>query len=232
MDFEGGTPGKVVVSDVAFVQDTNREILVVGASTDNNIVLVDLETFETRKLNLAPGVLESTGGGARMLEWAVGTDCVWVNGGEAEELYIIKIPGGIDSAVLDNQISGIPSGNMLFVNNFERVRAAALAQGLGAAATSSSSSSSATEAEMNLGLLSTASASSGYSSNGDSNSTLAVVGVVLGALGLIAGLGALYLVVSQKNLEPATAKKGDVERPVDETHVDITARSLGSKQVN
>ena len=48
MDFEGGIPGKTVVSDVAFVQDENREILIVGASTDNNVVLVDLSTFETR----------------------------------------------------------------------------------------------------------------------------------------------------------------------------------------
>merc|ERR1711935_730273 len=75
MDFEGGTPGKTVVSDVAFVQDENREILIVGASTDNNVVLVDLTSDPpaTRKLNLSPDVVESTGGGARNLEWAIDT---------------------------------------------------------------------------------------------------------------------------------------------------------------
>ena len=124
MDFEGGTPGKTVVSDVAFVQDQEREILIVGASTDNNIVLVDLETFATRKLNVAPSVAESTGGGSRNLEWAVGTDYVWVNGGESKEAYVLKIPGGINSASVDKTLTGIAAGNMLFVNNYERMRAA------------------------------------------------------------------------------------------------------------
>ena len=229
MNFEGGTPGKTVVSDVAFVQDGNREILVIGASTDNDVVLVDLKTFKTRKLDLAPNEVESTGGGARYLEWAVGTDYVWVNGGEAEHAYVLKIPGGIDSASVDRQINGVRSGNMLFVNNYEKIRAMALAQGLVASSSVGSSAAGSNDLAMLSGADGTAflsaSSAASASSDGDSGNALAVVGVVLGALGLVAGLGALLLVTNQKNAQPVPPKRDDVEEAMD-------VKTLGSKRVN
>merc|ERR1711935_204381 len=243
VDFEGGTPGKTVVSDVAFIQDENREILVVGASTDNNIVLVDLTTLETRKLNLAPGVTESTGGGARYLEWAVGTDYVWVNGGESQEAYIIKIGGGIESAVVDRTLTGVSAGNMLFVNNYERMRAAALAQGIAntentvqvsSNPTMSSSSSSTSDAAANAdsssdGMTSSSSSKASVAEEDSTSSTTGVLGIIFGALGLIAGLSALALTLQQKNAAPAleTAAKQDVEQAFA-----VETKSLGSKQVN
>jgi len=200
VDFEGGAKGKSAVQDVAFVQDGNREILIVGSKDDNNIVLVDLKTFTTRKLNLAPGVAESTGGGARYMEWAVGTEYVWVNGGEAKEAYVIKITGGIDTAVLHRTLTNVASGNLLFVNNYERMRGVAAAQGIANTVASDESSSK--------------------------SDVLSVVAVVLGSLGLVAGFGALALVMSQKNTATALAapKKPDVEMAGD--------KSLGSKLVN
>lgn len=214
VDFEGGTPGKTVVSDVAFVQDQEREILIVGASTDNNLVLVDLETFATRKLNVAPAVAESTGGGSRNVEWAVGTDYVWVNGGESKEAYVIKIPGGIDSASVDRTLTDIAAGNMLFVNNFERMRAANMAQGI----VNTENKIQATP------ISSTSNASLASTGNSD---VLPIVAVVLGAIGLVAGLGALALVMNQKNTASALAMppKKDVEEAIE-------AKSLGSKRVN
>lgn len=220
MDFEGGTDRKTVASDVAWVQDKDREILIVGASTDNNIVLVDLKTFDTRKLNLAPGVIETTGGRSRNLEWAVGTDYVWVNGGEAKEAYIIKITGGIDTAVLDRTLTGVAAGNMLFVNNYERMRAVALAQGMEhthniVPVAPNTSTETKTVAQTAASTVSS-----------DSNNAMSVVAVVLGSLGLVAGFGALALVMSQKSTASALAapKKPDVEMAGD--------KSLGSKLVN
>jgi len=218
VDFEGGTPGKTVVSDVAFVQDDTREILVVGASTDNHIVLIDLlkNSFETRKLNVAPDVVESTGGGARHLEWAVGTDYVWVNGGEAEEAYIIYIPDGIDSAVLDRTIPNIPAGNMLFVNNYERVM---MQESYNAASAAQSNSNSAAAVEKRDTMTA-------------DDDVLTIAAIVLGALGLVAGLGALLLVNHRNSAAmavamPATTRNTDVEQPLQED-----GKSLGSKQVN
>jgi len=69
--------------------------------------------YATRKINVAPGVAKSTGGGACNLEWTIGT----------KEAYILKIPGGIDSAVVDCTLDNIAAGNMLFVNNYERAAA-------------------------------------------------------------------------------------------------------------
>mmetsp|Transcript_21844 Transcript_21844/g.35528 ORF Transcript_21844/g.35528 Transcript_21844/m.35528 type:complete len:196 (-) Transcript_21844:184-771(-) len=195
MDFEGGTPGKTAISDVAFVQDETREILIVGASTDNHVVLVDLKTFETRKLNVAPGVAESTGGGSRKLEWAIGTDYVWVNGGESKEAYILKITGGIETAVVDQTLIGITAGNMLFVNNFERLRE----------------------------VLSTQ-----QSANTDTANVSSIVALVLGSLGLLAGLGSLMVVMNQKN----SASELAVNACLAPGAVDIESKSLGSKMVN
>lgn len=227
VDFEGGTPGKTVVSDVAFVQDENREILIVGASTDNNIVLVDLKTFATRKLDLSPGVSESTGGGSRYLEWAVGTNYFWVNGGESKEAYVVKMEGGIDSASLDRTLTGVTAGNMLFVNNYERMRAAALAQGLSSTANTVQVSSNPTLSSSNVASSSVTSSNAKMVNDTSSNSdVLSIVAIVLGTLGLVAGLGALALVM-QKNNFPAMA--APAKRDVEEA---LEAKSLGSKRVN
>jgi len=197
MTFEGGTPGKTAISDVAFVQDETREILIVGASTDNHVVLVDLKTFSTRKLNVAPGVAESTGGGSRKLEWAVGTDYVWVNGGESKEAYILKITGGIETAVVDQTLTGITAGNMLFVNNFERMRAVVLTQ-------------------------------QSANTDNDNANVSSIVALVLGSLGLLAGLGSLMVVMNQKNSASELAAKTILAPGA----VDIESKSLGSKMVN
>lgn len=233
MNFEGGTPGITVVSDVAFVQDANREILIVGASTDNNIVLVDLKTWATRKINLAPGVAESTGGSSRNLEWAIGTDYVWINGGESKEAYVLKIPGGINTASIDRTLNDIAPGQMLFVNNYERQRAAQMAQGIAAGVQNAVK----TEAESTPTMTTSSSSSSSSMSSSNANVTpesndsdvLSIVAIVLGSIGLVAGLGALALVSSQQNAAAALerskqAPKADVE--------EACAKSLGSKLVN
>merc|ERR1712157_248922 len=198
MNFEGGTPGRTVVSDVAFVQDGNREILIVGASTDNNIVLVDLTTWDTRKINLSPGVAESTGGSARNLEWAIDTDYVWINGGESKEAYVLKIPGGINTASIDRTLNNIAPGQMLFVNNYERVMR------------------ESTYPTMTTSSATTSMFGSSAKSSSDSD-VLSIVAIVLGSIGLVAGLGALALVSSQKSAaaalgaQQAAAPKADVE---------------------
>jgi len=236
VDFEGGTPRKTVVSDVAFVQDENREILLLGASTDNNIVLVDLKTFATRKLNLAPGVVESTGGNQRVMEWAVGTNYVWVNGGESKEAYIIKITGGIETATLDRTLSDVAAGQLVFVNNYERMRAVALAQGIAntqnivqASPNPTISSDSSTDPIVKVSSSNNANDASDDSSSSNSD-VLSVVALILSSLSVVAGFGALALVMSQKNSASALAAVG--KKPDAETADGDGDRSLGSKLVN
>mmetsp|Transcript_9349 Transcript_9349/g.10873 ORF Transcript_9349/g.10873 Transcript_9349/m.10873 type:complete len:587 (-) Transcript_9349:155-1915(-) len=221
VDFTGGTPGKIVISDFAFVQDENRDILVLGASTDNNIVLIDLrsDSMTTRKIDLAPGVAESTGGSSRNLEWAVDTDYVWVDGAESEEQYIIKIPSDINSAKVDRTLGGIASGNMMFVNNYERMRAVVHAT-TAAAATQNTAIVSISSADNDNEM------SSSFSPDNNKSDKLGVAGVVLGSIGLVAGLGAMVLVL---NKEPTSASSLAVPAPKRDVE---EAMSLGSKQVN
>jgi len=209
MNFQGGSAGKQAIADVAFIMDDKREILVVASNTDNNIALIDLKTFQTQKLDLAPGVIESTGGGSRQVEWAVGTDYVWINGGEANEIYVVKVSGGINSAELVNTLTGVRTSQILSVNNFERMRAAALAQG-----------------NINTANPIQSSTNPLQSGSGNNSNTLGIVGLVLGALGLVAGLGALALVMSQK--DTAAVLEAQTKKDVEEA----CGKSLGSKMVN
>jgi len=128
LDFAPGSPRKSVIADFAFVTDDTRNILVIGSSTDNDIVLIDLNNnFRTRKLSLTNAV-ESTGTGKRSIEWAVGTNYVWVDGVATNEVYIIEIPGAsIDDAAVSLTLAEIPGGGqMLYVDNYERKRVANL----------------------------------------------------------------------------------------------------------
>merc|ERR1740124_1888340 len=152
--FKGGSPGSIVVSDYAFVQDGEKNILVLGASTDNDVVIVDLNdspNFRMRKLTLTTE-LESTGDSSRKLEWAVGTNFVWVSGGASEQQYVLEVPDvNIDNVKLLRTINGIASGNMIFVNNYERERMAAMIAKMmlapaGFSASSASSKASSDEA--------------------------------------------------------------------------------------
>lgn len=229
MDFEGGTPGKTVVSDVAFVQDANREILIVGASTDNNIVLVDLKTWATRKINLAPGVAESTGGSSRNLEWAIGTDYVWINGGESKEAYVLKIPGGINTASIDSTLNNIAPGQMLFVNNYERQRAAQMAQGMAAGVQNAMKTETESTPTMTSSSSSMSSSNANVAPESNDSDVLSIVAIVLGSLGLVAGLGALALVSSQQNAAAALERSKQVPKADVE---EACAKSLGSKLVN
>ena len=206
----------------------------VGASTDNDLVLVDLKTFQTRKLNLAPGVAKSTGGGGRHVEWAVDSNYVWVNDGEAKEAYIIKITGGIQTTSLSKTLTSVAAGTMLFVCNYgkrERMKAEFAKAASTFVASSASSSSSKKESESELTPSSSNASSSLLEDGGDevvdSDNVLSVVGVILGALGLLARISALALVSSAQKASAASdlPKTNDVKQATD-------VKTLGSKRVS
>ena len=76
--------------------------------------------FHTHKVALTDAA-ESTGGPERQLEWAVGTDFVWVTGGDAMELYMVEVPANnMADARVVKTITNVASGDLLFVDNFAR----------------------------------------------------------------------------------------------------------------
>jgi len=112
-----------VISDVAFIQDENRNFLVVAAgSTSNDVVFVDLDDpdLATFHVTLSDDSEATASAGGRNVEWARGTDYVWINGGEVEKMYVVKVGNTINSAVLVKSISGIIDGKVVFVNNYGR----------------------------------------------------------------------------------------------------------------
>merc|ERR1711935_395900 len=142
-----------------------------------------------------------------------------------QEAYIIDIPGGISTATVSKTLSDVAAGNMLFVNNYERARNSAAAAAAAPMApvsssnnqpaTSSSSSSSSTVSSFPRAI------DEDDSEDGD---VLGLVGVVLGALGLLAGIGALALISSKNNEPQLAAPLRDVEEAMD-------TKTLGSKRV-
>ena len=113
----------VVISDLAWVMDENRNILVFGASTSNDLVLVDLDDVDFRmaKLPLTTTENEANGGSERQIEWAQGTDYVWINARDNDELYVVEVPTEkIDDARVVKTISSHDQGDLIFVENFER----------------------------------------------------------------------------------------------------------------
>jgi len=118
VEFTGGVAGKTVISDMAFIQD-ERNILVLGASTDNHIVLIDLDNgYKTQKLALT-GAEESTSS-SRRLEWAVGSNYVWVDGSEATEVYVVEVSGGIETAKIKKTIKEKKTSQYIWVDNYKK----------------------------------------------------------------------------------------------------------------
>ena len=200
------------------MKDGSRNILVLASSTDNNVVLVDLnDNYKMRKIDLAPGA-ESSGGSSRKVEWAVGTNYVWINAGETQEHYIIEMTGDISTAVKTRTLAGIKGGNMIFVNNYERVRAVQLMNAM------------ANNADVDLatGTVTTSTLSkstSGLSSSSGSD-TIGTAGLAIGCVALAVGFAAVYIAMTSGG---ATATGGGDRK--EQFEEDPEARTLGSKVV-
>ncbi|KAG7372845.1 hypothetical protein IV203_033569 [Nitzschia inconspicua] len=119
--FSGGYATQMVITDVAFMTAHGQTILVLASGTDNNIALVNLEN-PTNVVKVAlTSSSQSTGAGdgGRSVEWADGTDFVWVTGPEAEEVYVINIPrGDISAAKLFATIKSTDATALVYVENF------------------------------------------------------------------------------------------------------------------
>jgi len=216
VNFSGGAPSKLIVSDFAFVTDKGRNLLILGASTDNEIVLVDFNAnFKTARLSLSPAV-ESTGGSSRKIEWAVGTDYVWVNGGEAKEQYVIDISGGVTGAKVSRTIQEVASGNMLFVNNYKRVRDVAMMTSI-----ASGQQSITTEITQITGEK---------SAPEESSDNLGAAGLIVGCVSLVGVLVlAAYTVLLKGPGASAASNTGTDEEKFSDNNPET--KTLGSKMV-
>mmetsp|Transcript_46561 Transcript_46561/g.54414 ORF Transcript_46561/g.54414 Transcript_46561/m.54414 type:complete len:587 (+) Transcript_46561:43-1803(+) len=226
-DFQGGTPGRTVVSDYAFIQDETRNILVLAASTDNNVVVVDLDdNYRMRKFALTSDA-ESSGGSSRTVEWAVDSNFVWVNGADASAHYILEFPSAnIDDAFVARTLTDVAGGKTMYVENYERrATMEQMAKMIGASSPDTSSSGSASPGESNSGKSTTIGElgetnEMGNLSNEKSSdeSKIDIVGIIALVVACVALVGNLVYVMGSSKSSSTGA--GDTD-----------AVSLGSKDV-
>jgi hypothetical protein len=187
-----------------------QTILVVASGTDNHIALVNMDDPTRVVRVLLKSSAESTGGAddGRSVEWADGTDYVWVTGQEAEEIYVIKVPNGdVSAAIVAVTIKGTDATALVYVENF---------------------AAKATSMRMVSSRLFESAIDE--SSTTKTNQAISIAALVLSCIAMIISL---WIVVSRR---PSTASKSpkaskdvtdieDMEMPQD-------MKSLGSKQVN
>lgn len=183
------SPSAVVITDFAWVQSAYRNVLVFGASKSNDLVLVDLDddNFRMTKLALTPSGTDVNGGSERQIEWAQGTNYVWVNARDTDELIVVELPtNNIDDARVAKTIPSHDQGDLIFVENFERMAAAQVAQELISQAleeyTSPTDIDSGTSTDADL--LSA-------SDDDDGIDVVSVVALVVSILGMLLGMFAV-----------------------------------------
>lgn len=128
VDFKGGKPfeagtgtqGQQAIADVAFVMDGKRNFVLIAGSVDNDLVIADMDDeYRTIKISFSANT-EATAAGNRQLEWAVGSDYVWINGGQTKEMYIIKLGATIDDTRLIKTLTDMPDGKVSYVENYAK----------------------------------------------------------------------------------------------------------------
>lgn len=216
LDFHtSGFEDFIVFNDFAFVQDRerNRNIFVLSSRTENKVALVDLAPSRPEVSYVLFKEGNSTARASRQVEWARGTDYVWIDGAAESEVYVIDV----STKRLVKTITDIHSTRMLSVTNFERLAMMNFIRG------SSSSTTSSVERASGVG-------------GGDSDSVdgVSIAAIVLAVIAILVGVVNL----AQKNAAgPAPTKKQSGSAPSVTSGANSNAlmaeeMSLGSKDVN
>jgi hypothetical protein len=216
VNFGGSAPGALAVTDFAMAEIEGKTLAVFASGSDNEVAMVDMAN-PTRVTKLAlTSSNEASGaeGEGRSVEWALGTEYVWVTGSEAKELYVIRIPGGkIERAIIEATIEGIDATALVFVENY---RTKAAEKALETRATLQAAEDSTQERQ------------------------LAIAGLVISCIALMSSSIMFVVGLMSGNIKSASMserKVSEADRWVDNLEVaaeeqPVDMKSLGSKQVN
>lgn len=242
LDFANVPPGREAISDFAFVQWRNHDLLALASGYDNELALVDLSSTppSLTKLRLSNSKSPTGGNGGRMVEWAYGTDYLWVDASDAEEIYVVGLSedGNVANATVERTIRNIPSNKIIYVENFaQRSQVTFLRQvlmsdnpGTSGAADDVAQNTVAAEVRSQLeqeGLYLDRSGSS--ISDDDYPSTVAIVGLVLGIVSVLTNMVLLFFLFAGVPLKEHNSTKTESEEVA--RSPDDEVKTLGSKQV-
>lgn len=122
-----------VYNDFAFIQSNGeedgikRDMIVIAAGTENTVALVDLMQTDSSgnpkviKVSLSSNEEVTARRNRRQVEWVIGTSYVWIDGTDAQEVYVVDI-----DKKTSKTITGFTTSKMLSVENYERKRIAKL----------------------------------------------------------------------------------------------------------
>jgi hypothetical protein len=227
LDFANVPPSREAVSDFAFVNWKNHDVLVLASGYDNELALVDLSQSppSVTKLKLSDATSQTGGNGGRMVEWAYGTDYIWIDASATDEVYIVKLSedGSVAGATVERTLQGIPSSKMIYIENFaQRAQIDMLGQVFVAADGTNDESTNGVH-NTNVQEVADELISKGYLEEQEGHSTLSVAALAIGIASLLFNVLLIIYVISHKKVKSA--------KPEESATSDADNRTLGSKRV-
>jgi len=118
-----------VYSDFAFIQTSasdgmgdgiDRDMIIIASGTENKVAIVDVSTGSPQItiVTMRDDTELTARRNRRQVEWVVGTQYVWIDGTNQEEIYVLDI----DSKQVVRTVKGVPTTKMLSVENFAAKR--------------------------------------------------------------------------------------------------------------
>lgn len=221
-----------VFNDYAFIDNDGKKMIVFAAGTENKVAIIDVTdgTADVTYVTFSEGPLTSYRE-RRQVEWAVGTNYVWVDGAGNDEVYVIDVM----SKSLVNTISNVETTRLLSVDNHARnVQNSIMQEYIESMITADREANppqvikETTQIVKEVEETQTVSAQSAtgttepYEDDNDID-LVGIVGLVLGAVAIV--VGAMNLAFLSKMKSPTGIGAGAV-RPGDDEEV-----TLGSKDV-
>lgn len=202
-----GVEDDQVYNDFAFVEKDDKKIVVFASSTENKISIVDLTgTAPTQSIvTFSDAVETSSYRNRRQVEWAAGTDYVWVDGTEANEVYVIDI----EQKKVVTTIKDVSTTAIVNVNNWRH-------------------SYFVKEEAARINSMQPQAIFQPQQPYKDDNDidTVGIIGLTVGALALVMGAMNLFMFAQVKKFMADTKKGNTNSTPNDDEEV-----TLGSKNV-
>merc|ERR1740124_531230 len=118
-----------VYSDFAFIQTSasdgmgdgiDRDMIIIASGTENKVAIVDVSTGSPQItiVTMRDDTELTARRNRRQVEWVVGTQYVWIDGTNQEEIYVLDIA----SKQVIRTVKGVPTTKMLSVENFAAKR--------------------------------------------------------------------------------------------------------------
>lgn len=186
LDFnQTGYEDRSVSMDFAFVNKDDKTLVIFPAGTEHRIAIVDITSSPMKTSYVTfnddefiPG--RAPHGRYRRVEWAVGTDYVWVTDSSLDEAYVIDF---VKEEVVTT-LTDMDASKLISVQNYEYSR----------------------QFEMQKKLV--MDMTQGSMGNGKNSAVAETIAIILGAIAIVVGFANyMYMVKMRKEFQKETSKE-------------------------